>query len=65
MDPRKKYLSTGAAARKLAVSRATFQRWCREGHIPAQITRGGHYRVTVEAIDAFIASLLASRLQAA
>jgi excisionase family DNA binding protein len=61
MDPRKKYLSTGTAAKKLGVSAATFQRWCREGHIPCQLTRGGHYRVTVEAIDAFLASLLAPR----
>jgi excisionase family DNA binding protein len=65
MGPAKKFLSTGQAAQKIGVSRATFQRWCRDGLIPCQKTHGQHYRVTVEAVDAFIASLLTPRHAAA
>ena len=54
------YLSVSEAtdrlnAKGLRVSRETVQRWCREGDIPAKKLPGGHYRILVTDVDAFVA----------
>ena len=52
-----RFLSTGAVARKLGVSAATVQRWCRDGRLTAQPTIGGHYRISGASVDAYLRSL--------
>jgi excisionase family DNA binding protein len=48
-------LSSGEAARHCLVSTATISNWIAEGHLPAQRTRGGQYRIWVDDLRAFMA----------
>jgi excisionase family DNA binding protein len=49
-------LSTGAAARYCLVSPATMVNWIAGGHLAAQRTRGGQYRIRLKDLRAFMAA---------
>jgi excisionase family DNA binding protein len=48
------WMRTGKAAKILGVSRATVQRWCREGVLGSRKTLKGQYLVSAIAIDALV-----------
>ena len=48
------WLTTGAAAERVGVTRTTMNEYIRAGRIPAHQTAGGHYRIAVEALEAFL-----------
>src|SRR3990172_4938117 len=49
-------LTTGEAARHCLVTPDTIANWIASGHLPAQRTRGGQYRIRVEDLRAFMAA---------
>lgn len=49
-------LSTGEAARHCLVSPDTIGNWIASGHLPAQRTRGGQWRIRVDDLRAFMAA---------
>ncbi len=51
----KKFLKTYDAANYLGVSRSSLTNWVKQGLIGSGVTPGGHYRFTVEELDAFAA----------
>ena len=51
----KKFLKTYDAANYLGVSRSSLTNWVKQGIIGSGTTPGGHYRFTVEELDAFAA----------
>ena len=55
-DPRTVSLSTTEAAGLLGVSKPTVQRWVDQGHLKAWKTVGGHRRVDLASVHAFIAA---------
>lgn len=50
---RNKLLKTNEAAKYLGVSRSSLTNWIRQGLIGGGATPGGHYRFTVDELDAF------------
>lgn len=63
--PGARWMSTGAAARELGMSRDSVTRWCREKLIEHTVTIGGHYRVSVEAVRARLRETLSEPTQTA
>ena len=49
-------LTTGEAARHCLVSPDTIANWIANGHLPAQRTRGGQYRIWVDDLRTFMAT---------
>lgn len=49
----KKLLKTNAAAKYLGVSRSSLTNWIRQGLLSGGVTPGGHYRFTLDELDAF------------
>jgi len=50
-------LSTGAIAASCGVNRATVLRWIKRGKLAAYVTPGGHHRVLVETLSAFLTNM--------
>ncbi len=50
--PPRPYMTTGQAARHLAVSNKTVFRWCQQERIPGVFrTLGGHYRIPIAEVE--------------
>ncbi len=49
----KKFLKTFDAANYLGVSRSSLTNWVKQGLLGSGITPGGHYRFTIQELDAF------------
>lgn len=52
-ETKKKVLKTNEAAAYLGVSRSSLTNWVRQGLLSGGATPGGHYRFTVEELEAF------------
>lgn len=55
-EPLRLALTTGEAARHCLVSPDTIANWIASGHLPAQRTRGGQYRIWVDDLRTFMAA---------
>lgn len=53
MAEEKKFLRTNEAAKYLGVSRSSLTNWVKQGQLGSGVTPGGHYRFTIEELDAF------------
>ncbi len=56
MNLKSNLLSTGRASKLLSVTPDTILKWIKQGKVRAVRTAGGHYRVSQEAIEAFLQS---------
>jgi excisionase family DNA binding protein len=53
MAEEKKFLRTNEAAQFLGVSRSSLTNWVKQGQLGSGITPGGHYRFTMDELNAF------------
>jgi excisionase family DNA binding protein len=51
-----RYVSTGEAARRLEVAPRTVLRWIKAGRMPARKDPGGRLKVSVQVVEALLAS---------
>lgn len=55
MTEQDQWLTLGEAARRLGIHTNTLRRWADEGHIPHNLTLGGHRRFAIDDIDTLLA----------
>lgn len=54
LEPVKQLLTTKQVARALGVSESSLKRWCDQGRVPCTRTEGGHRRLPLDGVIAFI-----------
>jgi excisionase family DNA binding protein len=53
MARKQKFISTGKAAQKWAVSRDTILKWIKSGKLAAEKTVGGHHRIRMDSFNRY------------